>query len=169
MLECQHRFELILLVSLALSCSRSSCSYFPLSLVYLMSVFVPGRSRAVQTYVFTRRSKQVSWADRVESKASNINGPRPCRTSDQRINSAINRAEKAVDLKPSVTQVELKVSADINGRLLYRTSNQGINSAIKRAEKAAESAISNEIERKDQATRLDFFLFRTREECSRIK
>ncbi len=65
-------------------------------------------------------------------------------------------------------RVELKASADINGRLLYRTSNQGINSAIKRAEKAAESASSNEIEREDRATRLEFFLFRTREECSRI-
>jgi hypothetical protein len=118
----------------------------------------------------SRRSKQVRWADRVELKASDINGPRLYnRTSNQRINCAIKRAEKAVELKASVTRVELKASADNNGRLLYRTSNQGINSAIKRADKAAESASSNDIEREDRATLLQLFLFRTREEGSWIQ
>jgi hypothetical protein len=63
MLECEHRFELILLVSFALSCSSSSCSYFPLSLVYLSlspSVFLSCmlgatadcRKRVVLAYTF---------------------------------------------------------------------------------------------------------------------
>ena len=44
-----------------------------------------------------RRPKQVRWDDGVELKASHINGGALSRSSQQRINSAIKRAEKAAE------------------------------------------------------------------------
>ena len=44
-----------------------------------------------------RRPKQVRWEDGVELKTSHINGGTLSRSSQQRINSAIKRAEKAAE------------------------------------------------------------------------
>ena len=44
-----------------------------------------------------RRPKQVRWDDGVDLKASHINGGALSRSSQQRINSAIKRAEKAAE------------------------------------------------------------------------